>query len=306
MMTLELNPPRHDREEPRRIPVAARKLVLVSSEPAPNRGATAESRPLRSSQAGPNGLHCTRIAAHTLARSAAWCRRRAGQVRVSPRAGDPIGAAPGRLSGLPEECAGILALMDQEAIGWEDRERIAEAIVALRAADAVIAGPFSPDDANSPGLLPHLADLASRAYRALRPPRELIVHPAFGQVARRFQFIQMSRQGARWLGAGASDLGILAQSLRRIQGDAGEFAITEFAGRGILWADGAWWEIEPIGNVDESVAGAVFCVAWVVTRRFRRAGAAQALAYARAVTYAAANQARLRRTLAGRGEAAAE
>jgi hypothetical protein len=44
-----------------------------------------------------------------------------------------------------------------------DREQIAGAIVALQAADAVIAGPFSADDANSPGLLPHLADLASRA-----------------------------------------------------------------------------------------------------------------------------------------------
>jgi hypothetical protein len=226
--------------------------------------------------------------------SAAWCRRRAGQLRISPRAGDPIGAAPGRLSGLPEDVSGLVELMDQEAIGWEweDREAIAEAIVALRAADAVIVGPLSPDDANAPGLLPHLVDLTGRAYRALRPPRELIVHPAFAQVARRFPFIQMSRREARSLGAGATDLGILAQSLRRIQGDSGEFAITEFAGRGIVWADRAWWEIEPIGNVDESVAGAIFCVAWVVARRFRRAAAAQALAYARAVTATAAARGR--------------
>jgi hypothetical protein len=292
MMTLEINPPRYERQEPRRNPVAARTLVLVASEPATNRVATAGSGRARSSQAGPNGLHCARIAAHTVGGSAAWCRRRAGQLRVSPRAGDPIGAAPGRLSGLPEDFAGILQLMDQEATGWEDREAIAEAIVALRAADAVIVGPLSPDDANAPGLLPHLVELTGPAYRALRPPRELIVHPAFAQVASRFPFIQMSCQEARSLGAGASDLGILAQSLRRIQGDAGEFAITEFAGRGILWADQAWLEIPPIGNGDESVAGSVFCVAWVVARRFRRAGAAQALAYAHAVTATAANQAR--------------
>ena len=169
----------------------------------------------------------------------------------------------------------------------DSREAIAEAIVALRTADAVIAGPLSPDDANAPGLLPHLADLAGRAYRAFRPPRELIVHPAFAQVARRFQYIQMSHQEARSLGRGAMDLGILAHRLRRLQGDPGEFAITSFGGRGLLWADNAWWEIEPIGNVDESVAGAVFCMAWVVARRFRRAGAARALAYARAVTITA-------------------
>ena len=134
-----------------------------------------------------------------------------------------------------------------------------------------------------PGLLPHLADLAGEAYRALRPPRELIVHPGFAQVARRFQYIQMSRHEARALGAGASDIGILAQRLRRLQGDPGEFAITAFGSRGLLWADDAWWEIDPIGDgdVDESVAGAVFCMAWVVARRFRRRCVRQALAYAR-------------------------
>jgi hypothetical protein len=107
----------------------------------------------------------------------------------------------------------------------------------------------------------------------------------------------MSEQDARGLGAGARDLGILAQRLRRLQGDPGEFAITSFAGRGLLWADEAWWEIEPIdgGAVSESVASAVFCLAWVVARQFRRAGAAQALAYARAVTASAVNPVRQKR-----------
>ncbi len=99
----------------------------------------------------------------------------------------------------------------------------------------------------------------------------------------------MSHQQARALGAGASDIGILAQRLRQLQGDPGEFAITAFGSRGLLWADDAWWEIAPIGdgNVNASVAESVFCVAWVVARRFRGAGAAQALAYARAVASAA-------------------
>ncbi len=300
MMTLEINPPRHDRHEPQRRPVVSRNLVLVASEPSrgpdsagPGRSGAGGSRS-QSTIAGPNGLDCTRVAAHTMVGSAAWCRRRSGQPRVSPRSEDPVGAAPSRLSGLPEDFAGIRDVMDQEATGWEDRDAIAGAIVALRAADAVIVGPLTPDDANAPGLLPHLVDLTGRAYRALRPPRELIVHPAFAQVARQFPFIQMSRQEARSLGAGASDLGILAQSLRRLQGDAGEFAITDFRRRGLLWADNAWWEIEPIGDVDESVAGAVFCVAWVVARRFRRADAAKALAYAHAVTATAVNSVRTR------------
>jgi hypothetical protein len=215
---------------------------------------------------------------------------------VSPRFSEPIGPAPGRISDLPEDLSGVLELLEQADEPCDNREAIAGAIVALRDADAVIAGPLEPDDANSPGLLPHLAELAGRAYRALRPPRELIVHPAFAQVARRFQFIQMTHQEARALGAGAIDLGILGQRLRRLQGDPGEFAITAFGSHGLLWADNAWWEIEPIGKVDESVAGAVFCMAWVVARQFRRAGAAQALAYAHTVTAAAVNPVRKNRT----------
>ena len=206
MMTLEINPPRHDRHEPQRRLVVSRKLVLVASEPSrgsdgagPGRSGPGGSRS-QLTAAGPNGLHCTRVAAHTVSGSAAWCRRRAGRNRVSPWSEDPIGTAPGRSSVLPEDFAGILDLMDHEAIAWDHREDIAEAIVALRAADLVIVGPLSPDDANAPGLLAHLVDLAGRAYRALRPPRELIVHPAFAQVARRFPFIQMSRQEARGAG----------------------------------------------------------------------------------------------------------
>jgi hypothetical protein len=277
MMTLEISQARPDRRDARRRPVDSRNLVLVASDP------------LRSppTVAGPNGLHCTRVAAHLVSGSAAWCRRLSRRTRVSPRFAEPIGPSPGRLADLPGEVSQVLELMDLADGPADHQEAVAGAIVALRAADAVIVGPIAPDDANAPGLLPHLADLAPNAYRALRPPRELIAHPAFGQVARRFPYIQMSEPEARALGAGAMDLGILAQRLRRLQGDPGEFAITAFGRHGLLWADHAWWEIDPIGDVNESVAGSVFCMAWVVARRFRRAGAAQALAYARAVTIAA-------------------
>jgi hypothetical protein len=291
MMTLEINRPRHDRQDAQCEPIASRNLVLVASESSRGRdgsgpGGAAGSRS-RSTVAGPNGLNCTRIAAHVVGGAAAWSRRSSRQAGVSPRFEEPIGPAAGHVADLPEHLSDVLGLMEQAYESPENREAIVAAILALQTADAVVVGPLSPDDANAPGLLPHLAELAGGAYRALRPPRELIVHPAFGQIARRFQFIQMNEKEARALGAGALDLGILAQRLRRLQGDPGEFAITAFSRHGLLWADGAWWEIEPIGNVDEATAGAVFCMAWVVARRFRRAGAAQALAYARTVTAAA-------------------
>ena len=64
----------------------------------------------------------------------------------------------------------------------------------------------------------------------------------------------MSHHEARTLAAGAIDIGILAQRLRQLQGDGGEFAITNFSGHGVLWAENRFWEIDPISDneVDEA------------------------------------------------------
>jgi hypothetical protein len=50
----------------------------------------------------------------------------------------------------------------------------------------------------------------------------------------------MSDREALALGAGAVDLGILAQRVRHLQGDPGEFAITAVGRHGLLWADDVW------------------------------------------------------------------
>jgi hypothetical protein len=231
----------------------------------------------------------TRIAARSAGGSAAWLLQRTGKRNVGNRLAGAIALAPGGLSELPHNFSGVLGMLRREVNSGHDHETIAAAIVALRRADALIVGPLGTDDADAPGLLPHLAELASSAYRALRPPADLIGHMGFRQVARRFQYIQMSHRDARWLAAGAVDLGVLAQSLRQVLADAAEFAITSFTRNGLLWADNRWWEIDAIGGneVDEERAAAAFCAAWVVARRFRRAGAAQAIAYARATAAAA-------------------
>jgi len=233
----------------------------------------------------------TRIAAHLVGTSSAICRRHAHRLARYPRIVESVVATSGCASDLPEDMSGIRKLLVQDEAVGTNLETIARMVAAIRAADAVIAGPLSPIDDNTPGLLPHLADLASQAYRALRPPRSVITHPGFGQVARRFHYIQMSRGEARNLGSGAGDIGILAHRLRQLQGEAGEFAITSFAGCGLLWAEGTWYEIEPIGDgqIDESVAEAAFSTAWVFARCLKGASAAQALAWARA---AAGNAAR--------------
>jgi|SRR6516165_257680 hypothetical protein len=153
---------------------------------------------------------------------------------------------------------------------------------AIRGADVVIAGPLTDEDYGIRGLLPHLADLATKAYRVLRPPAQLIGHAGFAQLARKFQHIQMSHREARRLAAGTSDIGVLAQVLRKRCGEGGEFAITRFEGHGVLWAETTEWDIQPIAEdevEDASVADA-FCTAWVAARRFGGAGVPQALAAA--------------------------
>jgi hypothetical protein len=208
--------------------------------------------------------------------------QRKGGISVRDRLAGAAMMATRGINELPQSGTGILRMLRREDAVGLDHQAIASAILALRSADAVIVGPLTPGDAQTPGLLPHLAELASGAYRALRPPAELVAHSGFGQIARRFQFIQMSHKEARWLACGAIDIGVLGQCLRRLHGDQGEFAITAFGGHGILWGDERWWEIDPIGSdVDEARAGAAFTAAWVVARRFLRASAAKALSYAR-------------------------
>ncbi len=282
---LPMAPPRHERHVPSSPRADNLSLVAVASE-MPRAGNNQPAPPvsfrLRALGTESRRVRYTRIAAHTVGGSAAWLLQRTGKNSVQNRLAGAIIMAPSGLSDMPQNLSGILAQLHREENTVLDHKAVAAAIVALRTADAVIAGPFSADDANAPGMVAHMADLARRAYRALRPPRELLLQAGFAQIARRFQFIQMSHHEARTLAAGAIDIGILAQRLRQLQGDGGEFAITKFSGHGVLWAENRWWEIDPIGDrVDEAKAGAAFCAAWVVARRFLEAPAAKALSYAR-------------------------
>jgi len=228
--------------------------------------------------------------------SARWCRLLARAAGARSFVPPQIGESP-NLASIPlDDPVAMWGIMTNQDYGSAVRKRIVGAITALRSAHAVIAGPLTDDDGDgdfyAPGLLPHLADLARDAYRALRPPRWLVAHPGFGQVARRFDYVQLSHDQARLLGSGAIDGGVLAQRLRQVQGDGGECAVTAFPGQGCLWAGGRWWPIAPIatGPVDEAAANDAFCTAWVVARRFFAAGAPAALQFAREMAAVASAQ----------------
>ena len=294
MAQLPITPPRNDRSVPTDGQADSLNLVAVVSESpheAIGRLASTVSVRLRGFANDSRRVRYTRVAAHTVGGSAAWLLRRTGKTGLCAMTAGLFGMAPEELSDLPRDVPAIMNLLLREESSGLVHRAVATAIAALRTADAVIAGQLSADDANVPGLVPHLADLACRAYRALRPPREPIVHPGFAQVARRFQFIQMCHRDARSLGAGAIDIGILAHRLRQLQGDGGEFAITAFNGHGLLWADNRSWEIDPLSgkDVDEERAGATFRAAWVVARRFLDAPASRALAYAHSAAAATVN-----------------
>lgn len=280
-----ITPPRHDRQaqtDGQPDPLNLVEVVSKSRHEAIGRLAMTYTVRLRGLANDSHRVRYTRIAAHSVGDAAAWLQRRPGKTGVYATTAGQFGTAPGDLSDLPLDVPALMNLLLREESSEVDHMAVATTISALRMADAVIAGQLSADDANVPGLVPNLAKLASQAYRALRPPRELIVHPGFAQVARRFQFIQMCHRDARSLGSGAVDIGILAQRLRQLQGDGKEFAITAFNGHGLLWADNRSWEIDPLSreDLDEERAGATFCAAWVVARRFLDAPASRALAYA--------------------------
>jgi hypothetical protein len=283
--------PREERSNASARALAPLSLVSVASEPHDSRtdggrlnGCAAH--PIREGlfTVRSCGVRCTRIAADLVGAAATIRQRRAQRLGHSPRIGESIVATCRHAEELPDDRSGIRRLLLEDLSSSVSAEDLAKMTAALRGADAVIAGPLSGGDENTPGLLPHLADLASGAYRALRPPRSLISHPGFAQLARRFHYIQMNHEEARSLGCGAIDIGVLAHRLRQIQGEAGEFAITSFRRHGLLWADQHIWEIEPIGTtvVDESRAASVFCAAWVMARHFQGDNVPRALASARA------------------------
>jgi hypothetical protein len=290
MAQLSRTPNQHD-HPPRVVsPPQTFNIVGVASEDPQTRGLHAAGSSvqaftfrLRESGDDRRRVSYRRISAHAVGASSAWLHRRSGRLKVHTLTAGAFSAGPRGLGDLPCDAEALRELLRRDQTPALDHEAIAAAILTLRGADVLIVGPLSAADSNTPCLVPHLADLSIGAYRALRPPRELVVHPGFAQVARRFQFIQMSHNEARALAAGALDIGVLGHRLQQLQGDEGEFAITAFGSRGLLRAEGRWWEIEPIEreNVDETRAGAAFCSAWVLARCFLDATPARALAYAR-------------------------
>jgi hypothetical protein len=257
--------------------IARFNLVRVVSNQLTDPGD--QSRPVR----GP--IRSSRVDVAAVAASATWCCRRAreggGRAYIQPQ----LGAAPDIASIPVDDPVALWELMGADVPTPMVRKQIVASITSLRNASAVIAGPMTGDDCCAPGMLAHLADLACFAYRALRPARSLVAHPGFGQVARRFDYVQLSLDEARALGAGASDIGGLSLALCRELGGRGECAITNNDGEGRLWADSHWWTITPwgAGDIDASAADDAFCVAWVVARRCFGAKAAAALRYAQRI-----------------------
>ena len=141
MAQLEIGSPRNDRRVTQRRHVAYRNLVVVASDPPQERrdnsarpGGPPQSTSCQPPIARPNGLQCTRIAAHTVGRSAAWCRRRSGNNRVSPWCLEPIGATREGHTDLPTDLSGIRQRMNQEEGPRRQHEDIAAAVVAVTSA----------------------------------------------------------------------------------------------------------------------------------------------------------------------------
>ena len=171
-------PPRHDPRSPSSTRKDSMNLVAVASEW--NHANMHQPEPAVSFRLqGLGGNSCrvcySRVAAGAVAGSAAWMLQRMGKGVSRHRQAGAILLSPGNVSELPRGTSEMIELLRQEEGMRSDHTSIAAAIVRLRAADAVLAGPFSTEDAGAPGLIPHLADLARRAYRACGRARSLLL-----------------------------------------------------------------------------------------------------------------------------------
>ena len=102
--------------------------------------------------------------------SAAWLLQRTGKNSVQNRLAGAIVIAPSGLPELPQNLSGILGQLYREEHTGLDHKAVAATIVAIRTADAVIAGPFSAEDANTPGMIAHWrTSPVGRIARCVRP-----------------------------------------------------------------------------------------------------------------------------------------
>jgi hypothetical protein len=97
----------------RRVPEGRGGEGLGRCGSGPGRGDLHGSGRAPSPVSYPNGLQCTRVAAHTVVGSAAWHRRLPQRTGISPRFEEPIGPEPGRVPNRPEGPSGILDLLEQ-------------------------------------------------------------------------------------------------------------------------------------------------------------------------------------------------
>ncbi len=158
---------------------------------------------------------------------------------------------------------------------------------AIIAAQAVLVGPM-PIATTTCALLRFAAQLSQ--YAALIPHPTLTCRTnIFAKIARLFDFVQLNFGEAQLLDSAAGDLPRLACRVRFLLGDRVEFAITNNSQRGLLWAEGHWFEIVPlpVSAVNGSDPGDVFASAYIIARRFFRVDPQRALDYAVRVAAAA-------------------
>jgi hypothetical protein len=227
---------------------------------------------------------CTWVAPAALVASAEWCRLRARAAGARSFIQPQIGAGPD-LTAIPiNDPPAMWGLLNEAGYTPKARKQIIDAITTLCKADAVIVRPSDGGGADTGeySAFAHVADLARDAYRALQPPRWLVAHPGFAQVARQFDYVQLGRGQARLLGAGSIDIGVLAERLRQAQGKLGECAVIDDAREGCLWAEARWWTIPALNpeSVSNRAPGDLFCTGWTLARRFYGLKAAQALCFA--------------------------
>lgn len=151
---------------------------------------------------------------------------------------------------------------------------------AIIAAHAVLVGPM-PIATATCALFRFAARLSQ--YAAMIPHPTLTSRAStFAKVGKLFDYVQLNLAEAQLLDPAVSDLPRLACRVRFLLGESVEFAITNGDQRGLLWAEGHWFEIvpPPVTAVSDIGAGDAFASAYIIARRFLRVGPRKGLDYA--------------------------
>ncbi len=210
-----------------------------------------------------------------------WVRQKASELGLQSIVVDRPGE-PALTIAIPNGHVGSFALFVQRVSPLMVHELNGAPTAAIASADLVIVGPMPANHPETFDVLGHVVQIARDRYRALLPHPSLITSSQFRDVARRFNFLAVNRNEAALLDSSTTDIEKHALRMRHLLGEHSEFVITNSGARGLLYAEGSWFVIDPppVNVVSDIGAGDSWATGYLIARQLFGAAPQAARDYA--------------------------